>query len=208
MENNEGIVYILTNKAMPKYIKIGYTDNKDIKKRLKDLYKTGVPFPFELYYAIKVANAKQIENGIHNVFSIHRENDKREFFRMDPERAKFALDLAKGKEITIDDSELYDKEDEEDIIKARKSIAPPFRFSMVDIGIGEELIFSRDQDIKCTVSSDKKVKYNDEEYSLTALVKKLLNPPTAINGTRFWLYKDKLLTELRTEKELIDCEEE
>ena len=39
---NEGIVYVLTNPAMPKLVKIGKT-GRGVETRLNDLYTTGVP---------------------------------------------------------------------------------------------------------------------------------------------------------------------
>ncbi|WP_192815192.1 GIY-YIG nuclease family protein, partial [Treponema pedis] len=52
MEN--GIVYILSNPAMPGIYKIGITSRNDIKHRLKELYTTSVPVPFECEYACRV----------------------------------------------------------------------------------------------------------------------------------------------------------
>ncbi|MGL4676314.1 MAG: GIY-YIG nuclease family protein [Brevinema sp.] len=95
----EGIIYILTNPATPDYIKIGTTTRQDLKTRMKELYSTGVPFPFSLYYAVKISNAKNIEKQLHQIFSIHRDNSDREFFRMDPERAMVALRLTGGQPI-------------------------------------------------------------------------------------------------------------
>ena len=42
-----GIVYLLTNPVMPGLVKIGMTTQEDIDKRMKELYTTGVPVPFE-----------------------------------------------------------------------------------------------------------------------------------------------------------------
>ena len=49
-----GIVYLLTNPAMPDLVKIGMTTQEDIDKRMKKLFTTGVPLPFECQYARKV----------------------------------------------------------------------------------------------------------------------------------------------------------
>ncbi len=46
-----GIVYLLTNPVMPGLVKIGMTTQEDIDKRMKVLYTTGVPVPFECQYA-------------------------------------------------------------------------------------------------------------------------------------------------------------
>ena len=40
----EGIVYVLTNPAMPGMVKIGKT-GRDVELRLNDLYTTGLPCP-------------------------------------------------------------------------------------------------------------------------------------------------------------------
>ena len=40
-----GIVYVITNSAMPGFVKIGKTD-RTIQERLRDLDKTNIPVPF------------------------------------------------------------------------------------------------------------------------------------------------------------------
>lgn len=54
MSMEYGIVYLLTNPVMPGLVKIGMTAQEDIDKRMKELYTTGVPVPFECQYACKV----------------------------------------------------------------------------------------------------------------------------------------------------------
>ena len=49
-----GIVYLLTNSVMPGLVKIGMTTQEYIDKRMKELYTTGVPVPFECQFACKV----------------------------------------------------------------------------------------------------------------------------------------------------------
>ncbi len=46
-----GVVYVLTNPAMPGLTKIGQTTQEDIAARMSQLYSTGVPVPFECRYA-------------------------------------------------------------------------------------------------------------------------------------------------------------
>ena len=55
---SEGIVYVLTNPAMPGMVKIGKT-GREVEARLNDLYTTGVPLPFECAYAARVAGHGQ-----------------------------------------------------------------------------------------------------------------------------------------------------
>lgn len=51
MDYKQGIVYILSNEAMPGLLKIGLTTRKDLSARLRELYTTGVPVPFRCEYA-------------------------------------------------------------------------------------------------------------------------------------------------------------
>ncbi len=68
--DTHGIVYVLTNPVMPGIVKIGMTERSDIDKRLRELYTTGVPVPFECAYACKVdpADCAKIEKALHKAF--------------------------------------------------------------------------------------------------------------------------------------------
>lgn len=71
------IVYILTNEAMPGLIKIGCT-NGELASRIGQLYSTGVPLPFELFYACEVSNCSTVESKLHDAFGDHRISKGRE----------------------------------------------------------------------------------------------------------------------------------
>jgi hypothetical protein len=58
------IVYVLTNPAMPGFVKIGKTYLEVVNQRLGQLYSTGVPFPFELAFACKLPNATEVERAL------------------------------------------------------------------------------------------------------------------------------------------------
>ena len=76
-----GIVYLLTNPVMPGLVKIGMTTQEDIDKRMKELYTTGVPVPFECQFACKVkkGDCAKIEKALHTAFAPQRINANREF---------------------------------------------------------------------------------------------------------------------------------
>ena len=101
------IVYILTNSAMPGLVKIGHT--KDLAERMQRLYATsGVPLPFECYYAVEVGNHVALEKRMHNGLVSKRINPGREFFKMNPEEAKNLLQIAEdmgGKVVTPTDGD-------------------------------------------------------------------------------------------------------
>lgn len=72
------IVYILTNESMPDFVKIGFTHG-DVEERIKQLDRTGVPLPFEIYYAANVEHAEKEEKWLHSIFADRRARDSREF---------------------------------------------------------------------------------------------------------------------------------
>ena len=96
------IVYVLTNPAMPGMVKIGMTDRADVQQRMKELYSTGVPLPFECVIAKRIEDreAVEIENALHVAFGPYRMNDSREFFSIDPEQAEILLQVMPGENVT------------------------------------------------------------------------------------------------------------
>ena len=94
-----GIVYVLTNEAMPGLVKIGKTSGA-LEKRMRELYKTGVPIPFTCFYTVKVDDADFVEKKIHQAFDDMRLNESREFFTIAPEKIKAALEITNGVEVT------------------------------------------------------------------------------------------------------------
>jgi hypothetical protein len=58
-----GIVYVLTNPAMPGIVKIGKTSRESVHTRLNELYSTGVPVPFECAFAGRVQDESTVEKA-------------------------------------------------------------------------------------------------------------------------------------------------
>jgi hypothetical protein len=85
------IVYVLSNPSMHGLLKIGMTDRGDLKTRMKELYTTGVPLPFDCVYACIVEDNAEVEKTMHEKFSKYRVNTRREFFKIDAERVIGAL---------------------------------------------------------------------------------------------------------------------
>ena len=96
---DEGIVYVLSNEAMPGLIKIGLTKRDELEARLNELYSTGVPLPFTCEYACRVKDCKAVENALHTAFTKDRINPAREFFRTSVEYVKPILELLKIEDI-------------------------------------------------------------------------------------------------------------
>jgi hypothetical protein len=87
MDKNEiGYVYIMTNKAMPGLVKIGYA--KNVEARRKEFSnQTCIPYEFEVYGVFKTTKYAA-DKKVHTWFSEQlRVNKSREFFNVTPEYA-------------------------------------------------------------------------------------------------------------------------
>jgi hypothetical protein len=102
------IVYVLSNPGMSGLLKIGMTDKEDIVLRMKELYTTGVPFPFDCVYACVVENNEKVESLMHEKFAKQRPNQGREFFKLKPERAIKALKPYEIEDVTPGFREEFD----------------------------------------------------------------------------------------------------
>ena len=82
-----GYVYLLTNEAMPGWVKLGKTE-KSPSERARELFNTSVPFRFDVAFAIKVPNPENLEDLLHEELDAYRPDANREFFSIPLQRAK------------------------------------------------------------------------------------------------------------------------
>ncbi|MEW4983243.1 MAG: GIY-YIG nuclease family protein [Cycloclasticus sp.] len=199
MENdlNTGIVYVLTNPAMPGVVKIGKTSRGSVDARLRELYSTGVPVPFECAFAGRVSDESKVERAFHLAFGPYRLNPKREFFTIEPEQAIALLALMIIEDVTPTLQAEAEKVDIEaksgaDKLKARR---PNQNFFEMGIPEGGILRFSQGEE-SCTVINGRKVCYNGEEISLTALTKKLLDTDRPLQPSPHWFFNGRCLNDI------------
>lgn len=197
------IVYILTNEAMPGLVKVGKT-NSDLAARIRQLFTSGVPLPFEVFYACEVSSATFVEAQLHDAFGDHRVGRNREFFRIAPERVQAALRLAQIREVKVGEEVFETPEDKADVEAAKRRSR--FRLSMIGIKPGTVLQLARNPAITCTtVDETNKVRFEDVTTSLSdaaieALHKIGIDWPAA-SGPWEWTYEGRRLDEIRREIE-------
>lgn len=196
--SKNSIVYILTNEAMPDCVKIGITD--DVERRMKELYaSTAVPLPFGCFYAAKVNDATLVEKKLHFAFADTRVNDRREFFRILPERVRAVLELIAISDATPNAEAAFETAEEKHAVQAVKDRRPPFNFGMVRIKPGSILAFSEDPEITCEVSDAKKVILRGQVTSLSDAAKTVLHEKsfegTSYQGTAYWEYEGETLAQ-------------
>lgn len=200
MSGKYEIVYVLRNEAMPNLIKIGKTQRKDLQARMSELYSTGVPFPFECLWAGEVKDCSKIENIIHNAFRHNRVNPKREFFNIEPDQVIPLLQELAVRELTSDVDKALNKGISKEEQKASKQFhRPMLNFEEMNISINAILVYVKNPEIIATVVGTKKVLFDNTEFSLTALTRKLLDLPYNVAPCRYWTYEGKNLQEIYDE---------
>ncbi len=197
MDEIKGMVYVLTNPAMPGIVKIGLTTRETMEERLKELFKTNIPVPFKCEFACRVDDSKKVENALHIAFQPYR-FPQREFFKIEAEQAISILKLFEKAEITSEFNKeinnITTKEERDAGEKLEKLRKPPLNFLEMGIPVGSHLKFTEDG-TEVEIVEEKKVKYLDELYSLSNLTKKLLNLDYYVRPNRYWTYKGKNIQE-------------
>ena len=203
MTSETCIVYVLTNEAMPDYVKIG-TTRSTMQQRMAQLYSTSVPVPFECHYAGEVEVAKNVEKRLHRAFDKFRINKNREFFEIDPEAVAEIIRLVALRDVSPTD-DVYETPDDKEAIQKLEKRAARFNFKMVGLSPGTVLTFKYDENITCTVVDHRNVDFDGETQSLSAAALAALRKRgfdwKAAQGAAFWMYEGKTLKDLRDQME-------
>lgn len=190
---SEGYVYILSNPVMPGMVKIGFTTQDDINSRLAGLFSTGVPVPFELEYACRITDCQKVERALHRAFHPQRVHPRREFFEIEADQAICILELFEGIDMTSDVIRSTEANANPEDVAATKRIKkrrPRFDFIEMGLEVGDEITFIPSMDDLepkiAVVASGRKVRYENEVVSLTAITTELLGRTHQVQPGPFW----------------------
>ena len=213
MDNEKkGYIYILTNPSFPDYVKIGYAD--DVVSRVKHLNQTEcTPYAFRIYATYEV-ESRLTDVKLHTMIDklnpelrsrdeIDGKKRVREFYSMSAEDAYQIFEAMaeihgttnKLRKWTISKSDAKQEETAKIIAKQKRE---KFEFAKIGIPVGSELEFIHDRSIKVTVADKKRrVFYNGEEWTLSALAKVLLKRNSEVQGTLHFSYRGETISDLR-----------
>lgn len=200
-DSQSGLVYVLTNEAMPGLVKIGITSS-DPNSRAEQLYTTGVPVPFTVEFAGTVSDSRMVERALHNAFRDRRVNPKREFFELEPDQP---IELLKAFDVVDATAEFADEVEASSSESERKSRdrlskrRPPMNFSEMGIPAGSKLVFEGDGETTVTVVDERQVNLDGTDYSLSAITRILKGLPRNIQPSPHWSYEGRLLRDIYNE---------
>lgn len=214
----QGYVYILTNPSFKEdWVKIGKS-SRPVDVRSKELDNTAVPLPFEIFATMRTCKYAEVEKMVHKMIdrlTDLRIRQNREFFNVSPQ---IALDIFRDIASAVNDAEVIVYENNKPITTTEshthnnqedphkhKTKRPRFKFSMVDIKIGEYVTFGP-TGIEVRVASDDSVEYDGRIYKLSPFVGTFLpndmhTASDSYQGANYFYYKGRKLKDLRNEKE-------
>jgi len=219
-EKKSGVIYILTNPSFPKFVKIGYAH--DIEVRLKQLNRSETtPFAFRVYAVYRVESEltdkelhkliDQLNPDLRTIEEFDGKPRIREFYEMEAEEAYALLEsIAKIsgtqdrlQRLKPEGHEIWDEKIAAEINESpRRSV---FRFSENGIPVGSILTFIEDESIKPVVVDDRRIEYQGITTSMSALAQQIKGFDHPVQGTQWFTYNGVKLTDLRksVEKEKI-----
>jgi len=185
---------------MPGLVKIGKTNQEKPETRVAQLYSTGVPVPFTIAYACEVDDDSKVESALHEAFDPQRINARREFFEIEPAQAIAILRLL-DRDVTEEvaaDTEGLDARDIEAAERLLRSRRPNLNLQEMSIPIGATLLSTRNE-TAVEVTGPKKVRYEEEEMSLSAATKLMMKVEYALAPAQYWTFEGKILKEIYEE---------
>ncbi len=192
----KGYIYIMTNPALQGMVKIGYAT--DVETRRKQLSTTALPYEYEVYATYETPGAledKKLHKLIDNLNPDLRISKNREFFVMSPEDAYELLESIAI--ISGSQSKLKKTNDNNSTLSEVKTKHPPIDFVKCGIPIGSKLYYIDDKSIVCEVVSERKVQYNNELTSLSAIARGIKGYNCA--GPSYFTYNGKKVEDIAKE---------
>ena len=191
---SKGYIYIMTNPALKDMVKIGFAT--DVETRRKQLSTTALPYEYEVYATYETSGNledKKLHKMIDNLNPELRVSANREFFLMSSQEAFGLLEAI----ATISGTSDKLKKTKVSQAEKQKVRRPPMNFIKCGIPVGAEVVFVEDPTVVAKVVGERKVEYNGEITSLSAITDKIKGYSTA--GPTLFLYNGRKISDIAEE---------
>lgn len=190
----KGYIYIMTNPCLKDMVKIGYATN--VEERRKQLSTTALPYDYEIFATYETSGKpedKKLHKLIDNLNPDLRVSKNREFFVMSAEDAYELLEAIAT--ISGSQDKLQKKQSNATSTDSKKTQKPPVNFAKCNIPVGAELVYVDDPTVRVTVATERKVQYNNELTSLSAIVQNIKGIQAAA-GPNYFTYNGEIVSEI------------
>ena len=199
IQMKKGILYIMTT-AVSGLIKIGQTDIKNYKERMRHLESNGYynVVGLKRAFAVEVNDYIEKEKLLKEIFNKHQVGQS-ELFALDVDLVKQLLLAFDGK-VTYPEKTQKDKEFEK-ITKIRTQ-GKKFSFYKKGLKNGDIITFATDESIKAKVVGEREVEYKGQIWKLSPLTHKIFEEKDQLSqsgkyqGSYYFKFNNVRLTKL------------
>lgn len=188
-------IFLLTNPAMPDYIKFGVAENTEEIQRKSNT--KALPCNYEIYcvYQTKtILTEKELGSLLLSLTSDNNDQVGNMFMRMTAEQGYNLLNVI----AKISGTEKYlrkTKEENQEKNEEKVERKDPVNFYKCGLKDGDELVFVDNPDVIVTVCGAKKVMYNGKETSLSKVAAEIRGVKS-VRGPDVFIYNGETLTKL------------
>jgi plastocyanin len=198
------VIYILTSQSFVGLVKIGVSDNIDEElTKLNSL--SDVALPFYVYAIYETEKPLQSLKGILHLSELVASEKvkmpkscsaRQGFLGVSPEKA---FDICKQVATLTKDAKKLKR------VSVEKSTMPSLKFQQLNIPVGSELTFTKDNSIVCkTVDNDKSVEYGGKRWTLSEFTNIVFMIKYAFKGqiqneAMYFTYKGTTLSKITEE---------
>lgn len=193
---SKGYIYIMTNQCLQNMVKIGYAT--DVEERRKQLSTTALPYDYDVYATYETPGHledKKLHKLIDTLNPDLRVSKNREFYLLPPEDAYDLLEAIAM--ISGSQDKLKKLKSVPQSTTDAKNKKPAVNFQKCNIPIGAELVYIDDSNVRVTVVSERKVQYNNEITSLSAVAGSIRG--YSVSGPSFFTYNGKIIADIAAE---------
>lgn len=149
MSAKEGTVFVLTNDAMPGFVRLDHTTKNDLAARIERINRGELPVPFRLHYAAVVADCELVDRNIRFMFAEYCEKPGSKFFKINPDILHAAIELAAREVIELSDKEQGISPAERAKMDQIRAYHDAVRFEALNAEAGTVLRFSKNEALTC-----------------------------------------------------------